>query len=87
MKIFVYSFLLNSVYPHFPHDLRSLWMAIKMPGPHLGHVGFVLSTLLPVTLYASFFDIDAGPFFFAGSFFLAAGAGAAILITPWRLAL
>ena len=49
---------------------------MKMPGPHLGQTGFILSTLLPVTLYASFFAMDFGPFFappFA-SFFFPAGA-------------
>ena len=72
MKILPHCFLLNSVYPHFPQETRSLCVAMKTPGPHLGHVGLVLVSASPSTLYASFFEdvLDFASFF------------AAIQITP-----
>ena len=62
---------LNSVYPQHPQATRSLWVAMKTPGPHLGQTGLVLLTLSPSTLYASFLQIDP---FLTGAF--------AIRITP-----
>ncbi len=43
-------FLSNSVYPQRPQALRSLWTAMKTPGPHLGQTGLILTSLSPSTL-------------------------------------
>src|SRR5512136_1788513 len=44
------SYFLNSVYPHLPQVVRSLWSAIMKPGPQRGQYFFAVVTLVSSTL-------------------------------------
>src|SRR5512136_3274971 len=74
------SYFLNSVYPHLPHVVRSLWSAIMMPGPQRGQYFLVVVTLAPSTLkYAPLFCPLATAAFFAAAIVMQ-------LPLPWVLA-
>ena len=51
----------KSVYPHLPHDLRSLCTARKIPGPHLGlGQNSPRTNLSSSTLYFDHFELAFG---------------------------
>src|SRR5665647_2942905 len=71
------AYFLNSVYPHLPHVVRSLWSAIITPGPQRGQYFLVVVTLAPSTLkYAPLFcPLATGAFL--------AAAIVTQLLLPW----
>ena len=44
------NYFLNSVYPHFPQAVLSLWSAIMTPGPQRGQYLFAVVTFAPSML-------------------------------------